>query len=67
MSDNRTSWKESLLAADVSAVFIAKRGKDDDITTDALLKICNIPNCDIADIMEIEREQIGVTDGGRTK
>jgi DNA-binding Xre family transcriptional regulator len=34
---------------------LAKLGKGENLTTDVLLKICNVFNCDIADIMEIER------------
>jgi DNA-binding Xre family transcriptional regulator len=46
------------LAAGVSTAVIAKLGKGENVTTDVLLKICNVLNCDIADIMEIEREQV---------
>ena len=42
----------------VSTAVIAKLGKGDNVTTDVLLKICNVLNCDIADIMEIEREEV---------
>jgi DNA-binding Xre family transcriptional regulator len=49
--------KDLRLAAGVSTAVIAKLGKGENLTTDVLLKICNALNCDIADIMEIEREQ----------
>jgi len=45
------------LVAGVSTAAISKLGKGDNVTTDVLLKICNVLNCDIADIMEVEREQ----------
>ena len=54
--DKRMNKKDLRLAAGVSTAVIAKLGKGDNVTTDVLLKICNVLNCDIADIMEIERE-----------
>lgn len=36
----------------ISTVSLAKLGKDENITTDVLLKICNGLNCDLCDIME---------------
>ena len=41
----------------VSAASIAKLGKNENITTDVLLKICRALECDISDIMEIRSEQ----------
>lgn len=40
----------------ISTVSLAKLGKDANITTDVLLKICNGLDCDIADIMETVKE-----------
>ena len=42
-------------AAGVSAASIAKLGKGENITTDVLLKICKVLECDITDIMEISK------------
>ena len=53
--DKRMNKKDLRLAAGVSTAVIAKLGKGDNVTTDVLLKICNVLNCDIADIMEIDR------------
>lgn len=39
----------------ISSASIAKLGKGENITTNVFLKICKTINCDIADIMEIER------------
>lgn len=39
-------------AAGVSAGSIAKLGKDENITTDVLIKICDALNCDLFDILE---------------
>ena len=49
--------KDLRLAAGVSTAVIAKLGKGENVTTDMLLKICQALNCDIADIMEIERNK----------
>ena len=43
-------------SADVRAAVIAKLGKGENVTTDVLLKICNVLACDIADITEIGRD-----------
>ena len=39
--------------AGLSSGTIAKLGKNENITTDVLVKICKTLNCDISDIMEI--------------
>ena len=42
----------------ISTASIAKLGKDENITTAVLLKICNGLNCDLGDIMElVERSE----------
>ena len=55
--DRKMNNKDLRLAAVVSTAVIAKLGKGDNVTTDVLLKICNVLNCDIAGIMEVERKQ----------
>ncbi|MFC5384143.1 helix-turn-helix domain-containing protein [Arcanobacterium hippocoleae] len=40
------------VAAKISAGSIAKLGKDENITTDVLIKICNALDCDLFDILE---------------
>ena len=55
--DKKMNKKDLRLAAGVSTAVIAKLGKGENVTTDVLLRICNVLNCDIADIMEVEREQ----------
>ncbi len=37
----------------ISTASIAKLGKDENITTSVLLKICNGLHCDLTDIMEL--------------
>ena len=40
-------------ASGISTVSLAKLGKNENITTTALLKICTALNCDVSDIMEM--------------
>ena len=40
----------------ISSASIAKLSKGENVTTDILLKICGALDCDICDIMEIERD-----------
>ena len=39
----------------ISTASIAKLGRGDNITTDILVKICEALDCDITEIMEIEK------------
>ncbi len=41
-------------AAGISTSSMAKLGKNENVTTDVLVKICKALKCDISDIMEIE-------------
>ena len=45
----RTQLREK---AGISTVSLAKLGKNESVTIDVLLKVCNALNCDIGDIME---------------
>lgn len=46
--------KEDLrLKAGISTNTMAKLGKNENVNTEMLVKICTVLNCDIADIMEI--------------
>ena len=47
---NRTKLKEK---SEISTASLAKLGKNANITTDVLVKICNAQECDISDIMEM--------------
>lgn len=38
----------------ISAATMAKLGKGENVNTEILLRICQVLNCDISDIMEIE-------------
>ena len=46
--------KEDLrVAAGITTTAMAKLGRNEDVKTSVLLKICKVLNCDISDIMEI--------------
>ena len=50
--------KEDLrIKAGISTNTMAKLGKNENVNTDMLVKICSAPDCDIADIMEITEEK----------
>ena len=42
--------------ADISSASLAKLGKGDNITTDVLLRICEVMDCRIEDILETVRD-----------
>jgi len=54
--DKRMNKRDLRLKAGVSTAVIAKMGKGKNLTTDILLKICNVLDCDISDICEVERD-----------
>lgn len=41
--------------AHLSSGTMAKLGKNENITTDIIVRICSTLNCDISDIMELQR------------
>ena len=53
--DKKMNKQDLRVAACISTSVIAKLGKSENVTTDILLKICKTLDCDISDIMEIER------------
>lgn len=42
--------------AGISTGTLAKLGKNENVTTDVLLKVCEALDCDISDIMEMEKD-----------
>ena len=44
-------------AAGISSSSLAKLGKDENVTTDVLLRICKALDCELDDIVEIERTE----------
>lgn len=43
--------------AGISSASMAKLGKNENVNTDILVRICAALNCDTSDIMEIERNE----------
>lgn len=41
------------VAAGITTTAMAKLGRNEDVKTSVLLKICNVLQCDISDIMEV--------------
>ena len=44
-------------AAGITTTAMAKLGRNEDVKTSVLLKICNVLQCDISDIMEIVNQE----------
>lgn len=55
--DKDMKKKDLREAAGISTSSMAKLGKNENVTTDVLVKICKALNCDISDIMEIEPDE----------
>jgi len=51
--DRDMKKKDLREAAGISTASMAKLGKNENVTTDVLVKICKALKCDISDIMEI--------------
>ena len=43
--------------AGISTGTLAKLGKNENVTTDVLVKVCEALDCDISDIMEMEKHE----------
>jgi len=53
-SMNKTMLREQ---AKLSSGTVAKLGKNENVTTDVLVKICKTLNCDISEIVEISNDK----------
>jgi DNA-binding Xre family transcriptional regulator len=53
--DKKMNKQDLRRVTGISTASIAKLGKGENITTDVLLKICAALECDIIDIMELEK------------
>ena len=53
--DKKMTKSDLKAQSGISTASIAKLGKGDNITTDVLLKICKVLDCDITDIMELDK------------
>ena len=54
--DRDMKKKDLCIAAGISHASMAKLGKNENVTTDVLVKICTALQCDISDIMELTPE-----------
>lgn len=61
--DKDMKKKDLQVAADISPGAISKLGRNKNVTTAVLMKICNALKCDIGDIMEIIPDEPKVGDG----
>lgn len=55
--DKDMKKKDLCAAAGISHASMAKLGKNENLTTNVLVKICSALDCDISDIMEITKEK----------
>ena len=55
--DKDMKKKDLREAAGISTASMAKLGKNENVTTDILVRVCKALDCDIADIMEIVNDQ----------
>ena len=54
--DKNMNKTDLRLAAGITTTALAKLGKNENVTTDVLVKICTALQCDISDIMELTVE-----------
>ena len=54
--DRDMKKKDLLTAAGISQSSLSKMGRNENINTDILAKVCKALNCDIGDIMEIVQD-----------
>ncbi len=55
--DKDMKKKDLCVAAGISHASMAKLGKNENLTTDVLVKICSALECDISDIVEITKDE----------
>ncbi len=55
--DKNMKKKDLRAATGISTTTLAKLGKDENVSTDILAKICKALGCDIGDIMEMVNEE----------
>lgn len=55
--DRKMNKQDLKRISGISSASVAKLGKGANITTDVLLKICEALECDISDIMEVEKDK----------
>ena len=56
--DKNMNKTDLRLAAGITTTALAKLGKNENVNTEVLAKICKVLGCNIADIMEIVNEEV---------
>ncbi|SKA70291.1 DNA-binding transcriptional regulator, XRE family [Eubacterium uniforme] len=56
--DNKMNKKDIIDSTGMSPSTMAKMGRDEFVSLDVLVRICEIFNCDIGDIMEVINEKV---------
>lgn len=54
--DQGMTKTEMRLKADISTTTLAKLGKNETVSMEVLLKICNVLDCNIGEIMDVIKE-----------
>lgn len=54
--DKNMKKKDLRLATGITTTALAKLGRNENVSTEILVKICKVLDCDISDIVEIIRE-----------
>ncbi|MPL99758.1 hypothetical protein SDC9_45979 [bioreactor metagenome] len=57
--DKNMKKKDLRAATGISTTTLAKLGKDENVSTDILAKICKALECDVGDIMEMLNDKSG--------
>ncbi len=55
--DKNMKKKDLRMATGISTTTLAKLGKDENVSTDILAKICKVLECDVGDIMEMMNDK----------
>lgn len=55
--DRDMKKKDLMVAADISSASVTKLVKGENVNTDTIEKICNALHCDVADIMEMTKDE----------
>ena len=54
--DKNMKKKDLRLAIGITTTALAKLGRNENVSTEVLVKICKVLDCDIADIVEVIKE-----------
>jgi putative transcriptional regulator len=55
--DKDMKKKDLYKVANVSPALVAKLGRNENVTTDVILRICKALKCDVSDIMEVIHDE----------